>query len=192
MLELDKSVCSSEIQEIFLNQNDCLVKNDGWKILLCHCGTFSQDLISSLSTNTEELLTSAGDKKTVVKRAFSILIEGLQNIRLHGEYDDLKRQLGFVVVSGNKEDYKIILANIIDVKDVEKIEKYIDKINSCSEEKLKELYLSVLTNEFLSQKGGAGLGFITTRKKAGNPLNYSFYPLTNGKTLFKFEVILKR
>jgi hypothetical protein len=95
-------------------------------------------------------------------------------------------------VSGNKEDYKIILANIIDVKDVEKIEKYIDKINVCSKEKLKELYLSVLTNEFLSQKGGAGLGFIITRKKAENPLNYSFYPLTNGKRLFKFEVILKR
>ena len=192
MLELDKSVSASEIQEIFLNQNDGLVKNDGRKILLCHCGTFSQDLISSLSTNSEELMTSAGDKKTVVKRAFSILIEGLQNIRLHGEYDDLKQQLGFVVVSGNKEDYKIILANIIEVKDVEKIEKYIDKINVCSKEKLKELYLSVLTNEFLSQKGGAGLGFITTRKKAGNPLNYSFYPLRNGKTLFKFEVILKR
>ena len=192
MLELDKSVSASEIQEIFLNQNDSLVKNDGRKILLCHCGTFSQDLVSSLSTNSEELMTSAGDKKTVVKRAFSILIEGLQNIRLHGECDDLNRQLGFVVVSGNKEDYKIILANIIDVKDVEKIEKYIDKINVCSKEKLKELYLSVLTNEFLSQKGGAGLGFITTRKKAGNPLNYSFYPLRNGKTLFKFEVILKR
>ena len=116
----------------------------------------------------------------------------MQNIRLHGEHDDLKRQLGFVVLSGNKEDYKIILANIIDVNDVEKIEKYIDKINSCSKEELKELYLSVLTNEFLSQKGGAGLGFITTRKKSENPLNYSFYPLTNGKMLFKFEVILKR
>lgn len=192
MLELDKSVNSSEIQEIFLNQNDALIKNEERKILLCHCGTFSQDLISSLSSNSEELMTSAGDKKTVVKRAFSILIEGLQNIRLHGEKDELQRQLGFVVVSVNKEDYKIIMANIINAKDVEKIEKYIDKINNCSKEELKEMYLSVLTNEFLSKKGGAGLGFITTRKKSANPLYYSFYPLTNGKMLFKFEVILKR
>jgi hypothetical protein len=192
MLELDKSVNESEIQEIFLNQNDALIISEGRKILLCHCGTFSQDLISSLSSNSEELMTSAGDKKSVVKRAFSILLEGLQNIRLHGEYDELKRQLGFVVLSGNKEDYKIIMANIIDSKDVEKVEKYIDKINSCSKEKLKEMYLSVLANEFLSQKGGAGLGFITTRKKSGNPLNYNFYPLTNGRMLFKFEVILKR
>ena len=192
MLELDKSVSASEIQEIFLNQNDGLVKKDGRKILLCHCGTFSQDLISSLSLNTEELMISAGDKKTVVKRVFSILIEGLQNIRLHGECDDLKRQLGFVVVSGNTENYKIILANIIYVKDVDRIEKYINKINSCSKEKLKELYLSVLANEFLSQKGGAGLGFITTRKRSENPLNYSFYPLTKARMLFKFEVILKR
>ena len=78
------------------------------------------------------------------------------------------------------------------MNDEEKIAKYIDKINDCSNEELKEMYISVLTNEFLSHKGGAGLGFITTRRKSGNPLKYSFYPLTNGKALFKFEVILKR
>ena len=51
-------------------------------IVISHCGTFSQDLINSLVVRNEELMKCSGDKKAIVKRAFSILIEGLQNILL--------------------------------------------------------------------------------------------------------------
>lgn len=192
MVELDKSVTALEIREIFQNQHDGMTKKDNRKVLMSHFGTFSQDLVSSLSGTTEELLTSSGDKRVVIKRTFSILIEGLQNIRLHGERDELNRQLGFVIVAGNKEDYRIIMANVINPEELKKVETYLDKINGFSIDELKKTYLTVLSNEFLSSKGGAGLGFITTRMKSENPLNYSFYSLMSGRILFTFEVILNR
>ena len=192
MVEIDKSVTALEIREIFQNQHDGMTKKDNRKVLMSHFGTFSQDLVSSLSGTTEELLTSSGDKRVVIKRTFSILIEGLQNIRLHGERDELNRQLGFVIVAGNKKDYRIIMANVINPEELEKVEKYLNKINGFSIEELKKTYLTVLSNEFLSSKGGAGLGFITTRMKSENPLNYSFYSLMSGRILFTFEVLLNR
>ena len=192
MVEVDKSVTALEIREIFQNQYDGMTKKDSRKVLLSHFGTFSQDLVSSLSGTTEELLTSSGDKRVVIKRTFSILIEGLQNIRLHGERDELNRQLGFVIVAGNKEDYRIVMANVINPEELKKVEAYLDKINGFSIDELKKTYLTVLSNEFLSSKGGAGLGFITTRMKSENPLNYSFYSLMSGRILFTFEVILNR
>lgn len=192
MVEVDKSVTALEIREIFLNQQDNLSKSDGRKILMSHFGTFSQDFISSFSEATEELMASSADRKIVIKRTFSILIEGLQNIRLHGERDEMNRQLGFVIVANSNEDYRIIMANIINPEDLTKVEKYLDRINNYSPEDLKDTYLSVLENEFISQKGGAGLGFITTRMKSDNPLNYSFYALMDGKMLFTFDVLLNR
>ncbi len=192
MTSIDKSITAAEIREIFQNRHDSFESEDGRKVLISHFGTFSQDLVSSLSSNTEELLISSGDKRMVVKRLFSILIEGLQNIRLHGETDYSGRQLGYLIVARGKKDYRVIMANIINPDDQDKVEKYLEDINHYSAAELKETYLSVLTNEFLSQKGGAGLGFITTRMKSGNPLRHSFYALKNDKMLFTFDVQVDR
>ena len=161
-------------------------------MLISHFGGFSQDLISSLSDSAEELIISSGDKKVIVKRLYSILIEGLQNIRLHGGKDGLDRQLGYLILARGDKDYRIVMANIITQEDQSKVEEYLEKINDYSPQELKETYMSVLTNEFLSDKGGAGLGFITTRMKSDNPLRYSFYALKNDLILFTFDVRVNR
>lgn len=190
MIESEKSITAQEIKEIFQNQQDKLDAEG--KVLISHFGIFTQDLVSSLCASTEELLISSGEKRMLVKRLFSILIEGLQNIRIHGQRDEFGRQLGYVVVARSGEFHRILMANVIDPEDREKVESYLDKINDYSEAELKETYLTVLSNEFMSQKGGAGLGFITTRIKSENPLRYSFYQLKNGKMLFTFDVRMSR
>ena len=191
MKEVENNKVASEIRHIFQNRHDDLVKIDARKILVSHYGTFSQDLVGSLSNSVEELLISIGDKKIVIKRMFSILLEGLQNIRIHGGSDDYGNQLGFLLIGSVKEDYKVIMANIIDTDEREKVESYLDEINGYPESELKEKYLSVLSNEFLSQKGGAGLGFITTRIKSGK-LRYSFNEIGENLMLFSLELTLPR
>jgi hypothetical protein len=192
MSDTKTSLLSLEIREVFQNQHDKLAMSKDFKVVMSHFGSFSQDLVSKLSLASEEILTSAGDKKKVVKRVFSILIEGLQNIRIHGSEDEFDKQLGYLIFASNKKQYRIIMANVIRTSDYKKLEEYLELINSYSEEQLKETYISVLSNEFLSQKGGAGLGFITTRIKSGNPLEHSFYALNEEKMLFTFSVSLDR
>ena len=191
MSESEKNIATMEVREIFMNKQDNLSDKD-YKVLLSHLGTFSQDLISSLCNSTEELLISAGDSKKIIKRLFSILIEGLQNIRLHGERDEQGRQIGYVILAKSKPKYRIVMANVIHPEDYVKVEQYLEEINGYTAEQIKKTYLDVLSNEFMSHKGGAGLGFITTRMKSENPLIYSFYQLDNGQMLFTFEVEIDR
>lgn len=191
MIEVENNKVGTVIRGIFQSRHDMLVETESRKILVSHYGTFSQDLVGSLSNSVEELLISIGDKKLVIKRMFSILLEGLQNIRIHGKEDDFGNQLGFLLIASNDGDYKVIMANIMDAKEKEKVESYLDEINACSETDLKEKYLSVLSNEFLSAKGGAGLGFITTRMKSGG-LSYSFNPIGPESLLFCLELTLPR
>jgi hypothetical protein len=192
MASEDKTITATEIREIFKNQQDNIESSEGSKVLISHFGTFSQDLISSLSDSAEELIISSGDKKIVVKRMYSILIEGLQNIRLHGRKDGIGRQLGYLILTRTDSEYRIIMANLASYEDQERIEEYMEQINNYSEKELKEKYMSVLTNEFLSDKGGAGLGFITTRIKSKNELRYSFYALKQDLILFTFDVRINR
>ena len=183
---------SVEIREIYQNKNDAIMSSDKAKVLISHFGSFSQDFVSSISDNAEKLLLSKGVNKELVKRVFSILIEGLQNIRLHGQKDEANRQLGFLILSEEKTCFNVSLANVIEPDDFQKVDRYIEKINSYTKKELKETYLKVLTNEFISHKGGAGLGFITTRIKSGQPLKHSYYALENGSMLFTFQIKLEK
>ena len=186
------NIIAIEIREIYQNQCDTIALTKESKVLLSHFGTFSQNLVSSLSENAEKLLSSKNIEKTVVKRVFSIMIEGLQNIRMHGEIDDTERQLGFVILSESKSFINISLANVIDPDDFYKVDKYIEKINNYTEQELRDTYISVLTNDFLSLKDGSGLGFITTRLKSGQPLKHSYFALEGGKMLFTFKIKLTK
>ncbi|MGY8926848.1 MAG: DUF6272 family protein, partial [Flavobacteriales bacterium] len=69
---------------------------------------------------------------------------------------------------------------------------YIEKINNYTEQELRDTYISVLTNDFLSLKDGSGLGFITTRLKSGQPLKHSYFALEGGKMLFTFKIKLTK
>jgi hypothetical protein len=191
MEEVENNKIATVIRDVFQNKHDDLVKIESRKILVSHYGTFSQDLVGSLSNSVEELLISIGDKKIVIKRMFSILLEGLQNIRIHGGQDDHGNQLGFLLIGSDDDNYKVVMSNIIETGEREKMDAYLSEINSYTEEELKEKYLSVLSNEFLSQKGGAGLGFITTRIKSGK-FDYSFVEVGSDALLFSLELTLPR
>ena len=182
---------SNKIRALFKEAHDGLVNDENRKILVSHNGTFSQDLVGSLSNGVEELLVSKGDKRVVIKRMFSILLEGLQNLRLHGEHDENGDQLGFLIIAGNDDSYCVYMANIIEKTDVSKITNYLNELNEFDDTVLKEKYLAVLSNEFMSAKGGAGLGLITTRMKSG-PLGYSFEELNDEHSLFILKVSLPR
>ncbi|PWL28249.1 MAG: hypothetical protein DCO96_09760 [Fluviicola sp. XM-24bin1] len=182
---------AQKVQALFKETHDGLVTNENRKILVSHNGTFSQELVGSLSNGVEKLLVSKGDKRIVIKRMFSILLEGLQNIRLHGQHDQNGEQLAFLVIAADDDSYKVHMANMVENSEVDKIQSYLDDLNSQEEDVLKEKYLTVLSNEFMSSKGGAGLGLITTRMKSG-PLGCHFSELNEHQSLFVLEVTLPR
>lgn len=192
MIETTHNAISSEVRNYFLTLLEKFSSDKKKSIMVNHFGEFSQDLINSIATSVEEQLIHAGDQKKVVKRVFSILIEGLQNVRLHGEGDDTGNRLAFLFLVKNPTEYKIAMGNIILQEDIEVIERYLKKINAMNHEQLKELYTSILTNGFISKKGGAGLGFLTMRLKSEHELNYSFLRMSNNKAFFSVEMKINR
>ncbi len=191
-MEIKENLIVDQIQQFFMNCMERYVSVEKRVILISHCGVFSQDLINSLVEGNEELMSSVGDKKILIKRVFSILIEGLQNIRAHGEKDENGKQIAFVLIAKEKDTYKLNLGNIINSIDVHTIVSHIDNLNSLSPSNLKMLYTKVLTEDMFSEKGGAGLGFITMKMKSNNQLNYSITTLSESQSLFSVEVILDR
>ncbi|MDG2330583.1 MAG: SiaB family protein kinase [Flavobacteriales bacterium] len=181
-------VCNSRYQEIYGNYNISLKK----KIVVSHFGEFSQDLVNSISNGVEEAMIVAEDKKGTVKRMFSILVEGLQNIRLHGEKDEDGNQASFLIIAQDEDAYLVTLANLVLITNKPVIEERLSEINSFDEKQVKSLYMEVLTNGIISNKGGAGLGFITMAMKSKNKLNFSIEPINDNIACFCIELKINR
>lgn len=180
------------IDKIYQSYMDVYENELGYSVLLKYYGEFSVNLIRSFADGVEEMMTKLGDKRHVIKRMFSILVEGLQNIHLHGGVDDEGKQTAFLIVTRNNTGYKILFGNIVEQEDRSSVKTYLGNINNHSEEELKQLYLTILKNGYLSQKGGAGLGIVTMRIKSSDDLQYQLYDLPSDKSFLVMEVALGR
>lgn len=178
-----KTILASWIQD---------VKEDRFNsVQVAHFGPLNQDLVNSLTLSVEDFMISAGDKKTLVKRVFSILIEGLQNILIHGKQRGKELQ-ALIILAYNEQAYRIALGNLTEVSEKEKLTSYLDRLNAMGEEEVKAFYMETLNNGLISDKGGAGLGFITMRMKSKSKLNYQFIPVGDDLMLFTISTDVDR
>ncbi|MDA9563177.1 DUF6272 family protein [Flavobacteriales bacterium] len=160
--------------------------SNGFEIIQASKGPWTHEDVEGFAYELEEMLPEKGVKKGIIKRIFSLIIEALQNIRLHGGKDDSGEQTCFYFIAKNDELFKIMTANIIHKDVIEKVQTRIDKINTLDRAGLKEFYMDTLTDGQRSSKGGAGLGFITVAMKAKSNIDYTFDALND--EYYKFEM----
>lgn len=162
------------------------------KILMAHFGGISQDFINSLSESVEELLISCNEKRLLIKRVFSIFIEGLQNIKLHGEKLEDGICRGILVFTQYENHFSICLGNVIKNKNIDAMKRRLDELNEKDHSETKDLYMRILSNGILSNRGGAGLGFITMKLKSGSSINYQFQPISDSESSFLIHIEVQR
>lgn len=165
-------------QMILANQQDDTV-------LVSHYGELSQSVISNLEGSVEEKITSLEIAKGPIKKIFFISVETLQNMLLHGQKNNEGEQHNFFILVKNGVQLKVISSNLVSNTSIPALEKQINTINSFDDEKaLKAYYLEHLENNTMSDKGGAGLGFITIGMKSGNKLKVDFKKINDQFSLF--------
>jgi hypothetical protein len=188
---MEVNAVKTEVKQL-LNKYLHAINAEGFtSVLLAHFGEINQDIVNSFTANVEEMMISAGDKKTVVKRVFSILVEGLQNILLHGGRMH-GEQSALVIVACNEQHYRIVLGNYTAAGDREKIVSYLEKLNAMEDAEVKEYYMEILSNGLLSSKGGAGLGFITMRIKSKCRIRYGIDDAEGDQVFFTICADLAR
>ena len=154
-------------------------------VLVSHYGELSQSVISHLEGNVEEKITSLEIAKGPIKKIFFISVETLQNMLLHGQKNSQGEQHNFFILVKNGSNLKVISSNLVANSSIPALEKQINTINSFDDEKaLKAYYLEHLENNTISDKGGAGLGFITIGMKSGNKLKVDFKKINDDFSLF--------
>jgi len=190
---LNTTIKYNKENEFFREKYSSLVEfysNQKYEFLLAYDGVVNQNTISKLETELEEKLLQTNLSKSLFKKIFFIAVELLQNLFLHGAEDDSHTKHNFIIIAKNDFEVIIISANLIENINVEKVRSIFDTINGFkSYDELKKYYMERLENNDISDKGGAGLGFITIGLKSQPPLKYKFEKI-NDKFSY-FELLVK-
>jgi len=164
-------------------------------LILVYQGDFTQESTKSILSMAERNLDSSGEDSSIKRKVFNVMVEALQNIVKHSDelVDGQTRNHTAIFLIGKEANrYSIMSGNPVRKDNVPKLQKSLDHINGLDKEGLKELYKEIIKNTTISEKGGAGLGFVDMARKSGGKLEFEFPEMNSEYCFFCLKVNVPR
>ena len=164
-------------------------------LILVYEGEFTQDITKSVLAMAERNLESMGEESGIKRKVFNVMVECLQNVCKHSETFDEEtygKTTAIFMIGKQESEYFITSGNPILSKNVSEISSKLENINSLDKDGLKQLYKDIIKNGRLSEKGGAGLGFVDMARKSGKKLTFDFEPINEHLSFFSLKTTIPR
>jgi hypothetical protein len=166
------------------------------EITLVYEGEITHQITKAFTSLTESNMAKEEESNTVQKKVFHVMVECLQNISKHadsfGSDDFLFAGRGIFMVSKGDIEYHVTTGNVIENAKIEELTRILDHINVLDKEGLKQLYKTQMREGRLSEKGGAGLGFIDIARKTGRKLDFHFLSIDEENSFFILTSTISR
>ena len=143
-------------------------------------GEFNSDIANYILSLAERNIVQSRIKGKTKKRVFHVMVESIQNITRHQDYDKERAdQSAFFAIQKNGTTFYITTGNVINTEEIAPLKEKLEKLNKLSASELTQFYLEILNDGQISSKGGAGLGLIEIVRKSGNKLYYDFKKISD-------------
>lgn len=165
------------------------------KLILVYQGDFTQESTKSILSMAERNLDSSGEESSIKRKVFNVMVEALQNIVKHSDelVDGQTRSHAAIFLIGREANrYSIMSGNPIRKDSVAGLKDKLDHINGLDKDGLKDLYKEIIKNTTISDKGGAGLGFVDMARKSGDKLEFDFPEMNSDYCFFCLKVNVAR
>jgi hypothetical protein len=166
------------------------------EITLVYEGEVTHQLTKAFTTLTETNMSKEEESNAVQRKVFHVMVECLQNISKHADeipgYENAFAGRGIFLVAKSDDEYSVTTGNMIENPRVDEMRKMLEHINSLDKDELNELYKKQMKEGRLSDKGGAGLGFIDIARKTGRKLSYEFLQMDDKTSFFLLTSSISR
>jgi hypothetical protein len=165
------------------------------KLILVYQGDFTQETTKSILAMAERNIDSSGEDASIKRKVFNVMVESLQNIVKHSDElvdGEIHSHAAIFLIGREDNRYTIMSGNPIRKTNVAALNEKLEHINSLDKEGLKELYKSIIKNTTISEKGGAGLGFVDMARKSGGKVEFEFPEMSADYCFFCLKVNVPR
>ncbi len=161
------------------------------KTLLRYKGKYHFETIEKLINQAKDIINEIDIKNVIKKKIINVLIECLENIHKYAIIDNENADiLPQIFLIQSDERFYIKTKNLIAIEQTDILSNHINIVNSLDKDGLKKMYEEIIDNGNISEKGGAGLGFIDMAIKSGNQLFYNFADHNNKTVFFELTVVV--
>jgi hypothetical protein len=164
----------------------------GHHLILAYEGEFTQEITKSILAMVERNMDSTGEDSSIKRKVFNVMVESLQNIVKHADNNQEASHSAVFMVGKQKEKYTIISGNPMNNETIPIVQDKIDAVNKLDKDGLKAYYKEIIKNTKISEKGGAGLGFVDMARKSGQKLEVDFQDLGTGQSFFALKASIER
>ncbi len=175
---------------------DFYLKMKAKDVNLVYEGEITHQITKAFTSLTESKMLKEEEPNSVQKKVFHVMVECLQNISKHAdqktEFETSKEGRGIFMISKNEEEYLVTTGNTIPATKIEELRTMLENINNLDKVGLKKLYKQQIREGRLSEKGGAGLGFIDIAKKTGRKLDFHFLTIDDNEAFFVLTSTISR
>jgi len=165
-------------------------------IILVYEGEVTQIITKAFSSMTEKNPDVQSDSSRTQKRLYHVMIECLQNVAKHADSEDTGKSIipgrGIFMITNSDEEYAVTTGNVIANDRIEEIKAMLNKFNSLGKDEIKAEYKKMIKASRLSDKAGAGLGFIDIVKKTGNKIEFHFDKINDKASFFIQKSVINR
>ena len=152
--------------------------------LLYHSGNITQEYVDEVIG----LVSKLDEKPTLIRKISFLIVETLQNIIHHSDKTPKGETFAYFELLKNGDTYIIKTGNLLIKEKTEELEKRLQCVTTSSEEDIKEKILNKLEHEGFSEKGGAGIGLLSIRKKVGDGMSYEIEYFKENYNFIHFEI----
>ncbi len=155
-------------------------------INLVYEGEITHEITKAFTSLAEKKLENEQESSSVQRKVFHVMVECLQNISKHADvnHESPYSKRGIFMIYKTKACYSIITGNIIEYERIADLRNLLEEINSKTKEELNTWYKIQIRQGALSEKQGAGLGFIDIARKTGEDLDYHFIKVDEKYSFF--------
>jgi hypothetical protein len=165
------------------------------KLILVYQGDFTQETTKSILAMAERNIDSSGEDSSIKRKVFNVMVESLQNIVKHSDElidGEVHSHAAIFLIGREATRYTIMSGNPIRRANIPALKEKLDLINGLDKDGLKELYKDIIKNTTISEKGGAGLGFVDMARKSGEKLEFVFPEMNQDYSFFCLKVNVQR
>ena len=166
------------------------------EIRLAYEGKISHQITKTFIALAEAQMAEDQEAMRVQRIIFHVMVECLQNVSRHADDeepgDNLYSGNGIFMMSKDSNAYYVTTGNAILNEKIPALKNMIDKVNELDSPMLRDFYMKQMREGRLSDKGGAGLGFIDIRRKTGSKLEYHFLPVSEKISFFMLTTAIPK
>jgi len=135
-----------------------------------------------------QFIETLNEKRPLIRKISFLTVEIIQNIIHHSDKTPKGETFAYFELLQESDDYIIKSGNLLSKDKTDELEKRLQSVTTLTEEEIKETIIGKLENESFTEKGGAGIGLLSIKKRVKEGMDYTIEYFKEDYNFIHFEI----